>query len=157
VPRHQTVVQLHPRRRPPGDLPVPVDRIGSAFHRLDDLWTCIERITRDGCWSVLEWKVACTEIAVRVPGVLKSLEDLAGIRADRWPDTDWAVRLSAARNEVERRLLSLSGSMSSFGRDEAATANAVASFDSDFARLARAVDELCSLIAKQHPEAIGEG
>ncbi len=56
----------------------------------------------------------------RLPRVRQSLEDLAGIRAYRWPDTDWAVRLSTARDEAERRLLDLSSSMSSAVRGEAA-------------------------------------
>lgn len=154
--RSPTVTWLRPRAGSSEDLPVPLDRIGRAFDQLDDLWSCIERITRDRCRSVPEWKAACAEILVRLPGAQQSLEDLAGIQADRWPDTDWAVRLSAARAEVELRLLNISSSMSSFIRGEASGPDTVASFSFDCAKLAKVVDELCGLIAKQHPEAIGE-
>jgi hypothetical protein len=127
-----------------------------AFHRLDGLWSCIERTTRDPCRSVPEWKAVCAEILARVPSVRQSLEDLVGIQADRWPDTDWAVRLSAARAEVERRLVNLNTSMSSFVYGEASSPDTVADFSFDCAKLANVVDELCGLIAKQHPEAVGE-
>jgi hypothetical protein len=151
-----TVTRLYPWTGSPEDLPVPLDRIGTAFRQLDGLWSCIERIMRDQCQSVPEWKAACGELLVRLPRVRQSLEDLAGIRANRWPDTDWAVRLSAARAEVERRLLDLSNSMSSFACGEASGPDTVASFSFDCAKLAKVVAELCGLIAKQHPEAIGE-
>lgn len=150
------VTRLHPWTRSSEDLPMPLDRIGVAFHRLDGLWSCIQRITRDQCRSAPEWKAVCGELLVRLPAVRQSLEDLAGIRADRWPDTEWAVRLSAARTEVERRLLNLSRSMSSFIRGETSSPDTVADFSFDCAKLAKVVAELCGLIAKQHPEAIGE-
>ena len=102
------------------------------------------------------WKAGCGELLVRLPRVWQSLEDLAGIRADRWPDPGWAVRVSAARAEVEWRLLNLSDSMSSFLRGETNGPDTVAGFGFDCARLAKAVAELCGLIAKQHPEAIGQ-
>jgi hypothetical protein len=41
------------------------------------------------------------------------LAELGGVRAGQRPDSDWAVRLSAARDEPERRLLDVSMSMSS--------------------------------------------
>jgi hypothetical protein len=137
-------------------LPVPIARIVTAFHRLDDLWGCIERITRDQYRSVPEWKAVCAEILVRVPRVRQSLDDLAGIQADRWPDTDWAVRISAARAEVEQRLLRLGSSMSSFISGEASGPGAAAGFGFECAKLAKAVDEICGLIAKQYPEVAGE-
>ena len=104
-----------------------------------------------------EWKVACAPILLRLPKVLQSLGDLAGIRADRWPDTDWAVRLSTARDEAERRLLDLGSSMSyAIQGGDGTAADAVVSFSFDCAKLGKAVGELCGLIAKRYPEAIGE-
>lgn len=154
--RPSPVTRLYPRTRSSEDLPVPSDCIGAAFRQLDGLWSCIERITRDQCRSVPEWKAGCGELLIRLPKVWQSLEDLAGIRADRWPNPDWAVRLSATRAEVERRLLNLSDSMSSFMRGETSGLDAAADFAFDCARLAKVVAELCGLIAKQYPEAIGE-
>lgn len=67
------------------------------------------------------------------------LAELGGVRAGRRPDSDWAVRLSAARDEPERRLLDVSMSMSSlclefvtswfeapFGRSNVSDANEIA-------------------------------
>jgi hypothetical protein len=151
----RTVTPLHPRTRPPQDLPVSLERIGAAFYQLDYLWSRIEWITRDPCRSMQDCKVACARLSAQAPGVRQSLENLAGIRADRWPDTDWAVRLSTARDEVERRLLDLTGSMGSVLRGEA-NIDAVVSFSFDCAKLGKTVGELCALIAKRYPEAIGE-
>jgi hypothetical protein len=152
----RTVTRLHPRTGPSQELPVSLERIGAAFHQLDDLWSCIERITRDPCWSVRECKLACARLSARLPKVRQSLEDLAGIRADLWPDTDWAVRLSTIRDEAERRLLDLGSPMSSVLRGEASAADAVVSFSFECAKLGKTVGELCALIAKRYPEAIGE-
>lgn len=154
--RPQTVTRLHPWTKQSQDLPVSLEQIAAAFHQLDDLWSCIELNTRDPCWSEREWKMACARLWARLPRARQSLEELDGIQADRWPDTDWAVRLSTARDEAERQLLDLGSSMSSIIRGETGTADAVVSFSFDCAKIGRTIGELCGLIVKQYPEAIGE-
>jgi hypothetical protein len=137
-------------------LPVPLERLGVAVRELDDLRSCIERIVGDPRWSAREWRVACAPLMLRLPRARHSLADLAGIRAGRWPDTDWAVRLRAACDEVERRLLDVSLSMSSLVQEETSSIGAVVNFSADGSKLAEAVDDLCVLIASQYPEAIDD-
>jgi hypothetical protein len=156
VPRPaEKVVLLHPRERVYQDLPVPLDRLGQAAHALDDLRRCIEPIVTDPRWSALEWRVACTPLMVRLPSARQSLADLGEVRAGLWPDTDWAVRLRAARDEVERRLLDFNMSMSSLLSLESSSIDTVADFSFDGIKLAEAVGGLCGLIASRYPEAVG--
>lgn len=76
-------------------------------------------------------------------------------RAGRWPDTDWAVRLRAARDEVERRLLDVSMSLSSLLHTETSSIDAVADFSFEGAKLAEATGGLCSLLTGRYPVAVG--
>ena len=92
-------------------------------------------------------------VMLRVPRIRESLAQLARIRASQWPDTDWAVRLCAARDDVERRLLDVSMSMSALTSKETSTADAVVDFSSDGIKLAEAADELSSLIVSRYPAA----
>lgn len=154
--RAQNVIPLHPQRRPSQDLPVSLERLGIAFQRLDDLWRCIERIVYDPRSSALEWKVAAAPLLPRLPGARESLADLDGVRVGRWPDTGWALRLRAARDEVEWRLSDVTKSVISFVGEEASSVDAEASFSFDCTKLAEAVGELCRLIVGQYPEAAGD-
>jgi hypothetical protein len=154
VPRPaQKVILLRLREPVDHDLPVPLERLGQAAHALDDLRRCIEPIVTDPRWPALEWRVACTPLMVRLPTARQSLADLGEVRAGLWPDTDWAVRLRAARDEVERRLQDVSMSMSSLLRTESSRTGTVAGFGFDGIKLAEAVDGLCGLIASRYPEA----
>ncbi len=151
----QRGVLLHLREQAHQDLPVPLERLGQAARALDDLRRCIEPIVADPRWPALEWQVACTPLIVRLPAARQYLTDLREVRAGRWPDTDWAVRLRAARDEVERRLLDVNMSMSSLLRTESNNIDTAAGFGFDGAKLAEAADGLCGLIASRYPEAVG--
>ena len=151
----QKGILLHLREQTYQDLPVPLERLGQAAHALGDLRRCIEPIVTDPRWPALEWRVVCTPLMVRLPTARKSLADLRGVRAGLWPDTDWAVRLRAARDEVERRLLNMNMSMSSLLRTESNSIDTAAGFGFDGTKLAEAVDGLCGLIASRYPEAVG--
>lgn len=146
---------LHLREQVCQDLPVSLERLGQAAHSLDDLRRCIEPIVTDPRWSALEWRLACTPLMVRLPTARQSLADLGGVRAGLWPDTDWAVRLRAARDEVERRLLDVNTSMSLLLSMESSSIDTVADFSFDGTKLAKAVGGLCGLIASRYPEAVG--
>jgi hypothetical protein len=132
---------------------VPVERLGDAVRDLGDLRRCLERAVRDPYWSGQEWRVAFAPLMLRLPRARQSLADLAGIRASRWPDTDWAVRFRAVCDEVERRLLEVSTSMSLLVQGETSSVGAVVNFSTDSSKLAEAMDELCGLIARRYPEA----
>lgn len=151
----QNVIQLYPGRSPQ-HLPSSLERLGVAWQEFQGLRRCIEQLVRDPRWSALEWRAANTPLMLRLPGVRQSLADLAEIRASRWPDTDWAVRFSAARHEVERRLLGVSMSMSVLAYKEISGIDSVINFSSDGAKLAEAVQALCALIANQYPAVIGD-
>ncbi len=137
------------------DLPVSLERLGQAACALDDLRRCIEPIVIDPRWSALEWRLACTPLAVRLTTARQSLAELGGVRAGLWPDTNWAVRLRAARDEVERRLLNVNTSMSSLLSMEASNIDTVTDFRFDGTKLAEAVGGLCGLIASRYPETVG--
>jgi hypothetical protein len=155
VPSHaQNVFSLHTQRRS-HDLPVALERLHMAVQELDNLRRCVERIVCDPHWSALEWRAACTPLMLRLPGARQSLADLADIMPGQWPDTDWAVRLRAARDEVERRLTDVSTSMSALAHGEPIIVDAVISFSVDGTTLAKAADELSGLIASRYPEAVG--
>jgi hypothetical protein len=154
-PGARNVIALHPHRRLSEDLPVPLERLGVAVYELGAFGDCIERIVDDPYWSAAEWRVACTPLMLRLPGVRQSLTELAGIRADRWPDTDWAVRLRAAHGEVERRLLDVSIAMNALIHEEPSIDVRV-TFGFDGTKLAEAVDELRHLIVSRYPEAVGD-
>lgn len=156
VTLHQNVIPLHPQRRPSQDLPVPLERLGIAFQKLNDLWRCIERVVYDPRSSALEWKVAVTPLLPRLPEARESLADLDGVRVGRWPDTGWALRLRAARDEVEWRLSDVSKSIISFVGEDTSSVDAEASFSFECTKLAEAAVELCRLIASQYPEAVGD-
>jgi hypothetical protein len=151
----QNVVPLLVQRSSSDDLPVALDRLHLAVQELDKLGCCVARIICDPRWSALEWRAACTPLMLRIPGARQSLADLADIMPGRWPDTDWAVRLCAARDEVERRLTNVSTSMSALTHGEAITVDAAISFSVNGTSLAKAADELCGLIASRYPEAVG--
>jgi hypothetical protein len=153
---HQNVILLHSRRGPSQDLPVPVERLGIAFRKLNDLWRCIERVICDPRSSALKWTVASAPLLPRLPGARESLADLDGVRVGRWPDTGWALRLRAACDEVEWRLSEVTKSIISFVGEEASNVDAEASFSFDCTKLAEAVGELCRLIASQYPEALSD-
>lgn len=146
---------LHLREQAYQDLPVPLERLGQAARSLDDLRRYIETIVTDPRWSALEWRLACTPLIVRLPNARQSLADLGGVRAGLWPDTYWAVRLRAARDEVEWRLLDVNTSMSLLLSMESSSIDTVAGFRVDGTKLAEAVAGLCCLIASRYPEAVG--
>jgi hypothetical protein len=154
-PRTPNVISLHPLRRLSEDLPVPVERLGVAVQELDDLRVCIERMVREPHWSASGWRAACAPLTLRIPGARQSLADLAEIQVGRWPDTVWAVRLRAARDEVERRLLDITMSVSSLMQGEPSM-DMVVRFHTDGTKLAEALDRLCGLIVRRYPEAVGE-
>jgi hypothetical protein len=83
---------------------------------------------------------------LRLHLVRRSLADLAVIRLGAWPDTGWAVRLRAAQDEVERRLIDVSASARSLMREEASSADTAINFSFEGAKLADALDGLCSLV-----------
>ena len=138
------------------DLPVPLECLGDAAYALDSLCRCIEPILINPHWTALEWRVACTPLMVRLPRARQSLADLAGVRAGRWPDTGWAVRFRAACEEVERRLLDVSMSMSSLVSVETSSIGAAVDFSLDGSKLVGAVDGLCGLIISRYPEAVDD-
>ena len=152
-PPARNVIPLRPLGGSRYDLPVPLERLSNAAQELDGLRRCIEPILTDLRWSALEWRVACAPLMVCLPGTRQSLEDLAGVRAGRWPDTDWAVRLRAARDEVERRLINVSMSLSSLLHTETSSIDAVADFSFEGAKLAEAAGGLCSLLTGRYPVA----
>ena len=153
-PYVQNVVPLPARRSSYDDLPVALERLHLAVQELDKLGCCVGRIICDPRWSALEWRAVCTPLMLRIPGARQSLADLADIMPGQWPDTDWAVRLCAARDEIERRLTDVSTSMSALTHGEVITVDAVISFSVDGTSLAKAADELCGLIASRYPEAV---
>jgi hypothetical protein len=130
-------------------------RLSNAAQELDSLRRCIEPILSDLRWSALEWRVACAPLLVRLPAARQSLEDLADVRVGRWPDTNWAVRLRAARDEVERRLMDVSMSLSSLLHMETSSIDVVADFRFEGAKLAEAAGALCSLLTGRYPVAAG--
>lgn len=155
MPR-RNVIPLRPKAMRPGELPVSLERLGAAYQDLDDLRRCLEPIIRDPRGPQLDWKVACTALRLRLPAAWQSLADLAEIRAGRWPQPAWAVRLRAARDEAERRLLDVSTSMNSLVHGQTSTMHAAVSFSADSTKLAGAVGNLCDLISSHYPEAIGD-
>ncbi len=154
APCARNVIPLKPRRSSE-DLPVPLERLGVAVQELDDLRRCIRQIIDEPGSSALEWSVACMPLMLRLPGARRSLADLAEIRVGRWPDTDWAVRIRAARDEVERGLQDISTSMNALIRGETSAIDAAVNLSFEGTELAEAVNELCWLIASQYPEAVG--
>jgi len=137
------------------NLPIPLlRRLGAVIRELDDLRRCIERILANTHGSPREWKVMCTPLLLRLPAARQALANLAGIRAGQWPDTDWAVRLRAAHDEVDGRLLDVSMAVNSLAHREMASIGEVANLDFDGAKLAEALDGLCHLIASQYPKVL---
>jgi hypothetical protein len=134
---------------------VPLERLSNAAQELNSLRRCLESILTDLRWSALEWRVACAQLLVQLPAARQSLEDLADVRAGRWPDTDWAVRLRAARDEVERRLLGVSMPLSSLLHTETSSIDAVTDFSFEGAKLAEAAGGLCSLLTGRYPVTVG--
>jgi hypothetical protein len=156
VPRpYQNVIPLYSGRSTQ-DLPVSLERLGAAVHELDGLRRCIAGIVRDPRWSAPEWSAACTPFMLRLPEAQQSLAGLALIRASQWPDTDWAVRLSAARDEVERLLLDVSMSVSMLAHRETSSIDAVVDFIFEGAKLTEALQALSNLIASQYPAAVDD-
>lgn len=151
----QRGILLHLREQVQEDLPVPLERLGQAARALDDLRRQVEPIVADPRWSALEWRLACAPLMVRLPTARQSLADLGGVRAGLWPDTEWAVRLRAARDEVERRLMDVNTSMSTLLSMESSNTHMVADFSFDGTKLAEAVGGLCDLIASRYPRAVG--
>jgi hypothetical protein len=92
---------------------------------------------------------------LKLAGARQSLADLADIEDDQWPDIGWAIRLTTARDEVERRLRDVSTSMSALTHRETSSVDAVIGFGCDGTGLAKAADELRGLIVSQYPETIG--
>lgn len=159
MPRHaENVIRLRttgaPRATAPGDLPVPICRLGAAAHELDDLGRCLDRIVRDPRWSALEWRAACSPLLVELFRIRHCVTDLGRVRVGRWPETAWAVRFRSTLSEVERRLADLRISMSALAGEETSGADAVVTFTSDAVLLAKAARELRSLIADRYPAAV---
>ncbi len=154
-PSVQNVIVLHPERRPAEDLPVPLERLGTAVRQLDRFGRCVEQIVGGPYGSEAECRVMFMPLMLRLPEVRRSLAELARIRADRWQDTHSAVRFRAVCDEVERRLLDVSMAMSSLIYREPGGIDTAVSVGFDGARLAEAVDELRQLIASQYPGAVG--
>jgi hypothetical protein len=153
----QNVIRLNPRSAPSeeaatDELSLSLHRLGAAAQELSDLQSCLGRIVRDPRWSAAEWKAACSPLLLHLPKARQSLAELDGIRAGRWPDIDWAVRLRAARGEVDRRLMDLSISVSMLGSEETSSSDAVIAFSSDAMLLAEVVDGLRDLIASRYPQ-----
>ena len=157
MPPCDNVIPLRPRNSPPVALPVPVERLGAAVRELDGLGRCVEQIVRRPGSSVAQWRAACDPLMLWLPGARDSLAELDAIRADRWPDTGWAVLVRARRAEVERRLLDVSMAMNSLVAAETASVNAAVRFCSDGTKLAQAARGLCALIVSEYPAAVGDG
>jgi hypothetical protein len=151
------VIPYRPRNCPPEALPVPVECLGAAVRELDGLRRSVEQILHRPHWSAAEWRVACGPLMLRIPDVRDSLADLDPIRADRWPDAEWAVLVRAQRAEVERCLLDVGMAMNSLVTIEAGSAETAASFCTDGAKLAEAVRGLCELIVCEYPAAASGG
>lgn len=156
MPLPDNVIPFRPRNSPPEALPVPVERLGVAVRELDGLRRCVEQIVRQPASSVAEWRAACGPLMLRLPDARESLADLDGIRAGRWPGTEWAIRVRARRAEVERRLLDVSVAMNSLVTAETGI-DAAVSFCADGTKLARAASGLCSLIVSEYPAAAAGG
>ena len=162
MPRHEqyvirtdhNVIPLHPRKRLPEELPVPLEHLGVVVKDLGRLTRAIKSMVRSLHWPALEWKTVCTPLMLGLPEAQQSLADLAGIRAGQWPDTEWAVRLRAACNEAERRLLDVSVSLSSLIHGTGSGADAVICLSLDSIKLTEAMDEICDLIASRYPKAV---
>jgi hypothetical protein len=154
-PPVHNVVLLNVQRRPSQVAHVPTECLGLAVRKLDDLRCCVEQVIYDPRWSALQWRSECTPLMLRLAGARLSLEDLADITVDEWPDTNWAIRLHAAREEVERRLTEVSTSLSALSSEETSNVEALISFNVDGAGLRRAAGELRSLIATRYPETAG--
>lgn len=160
VPRPaENVIRLRPTgalraKAVPGDLPVPLRRLGAAAKELDDLGHHLDRIVRDPRWSALEWRAACSPLLVQLSGIRQSLTDLGQVRVGQWPDTGWAVRFRASLSEVERRLADVRISMSALADEETSSADAVVTFSSDATLLAVAARELHRFIADRYPAAV---
>ena len=153
--RAQNVFPLNAQRRSSRDLPVAMKRLGVAVQELDDLRCHVEQILNDPCWSALEWRAVGTPLMLKLAGARQSLADLADIEDGQWPDIGWAIRLTTARDEVERRLREVSTSMSALTHRETSSVDAVIGFGCDGTGLAKAADELRGLIVSQYPETIG--
>jgi len=153
--RVDNVFSLRAQGKPLYDLPVSVGRLRTAVQELDTLRCCVERVAREPHWSALEWRAACTPLMLRLPGARQALADLADITPGQWPDTGWAVRLRAARDEVERRLANISTSLGALTRGKPITVDAVTGFGVEGTSLVKAADELSGLIAGRYPEAAG--
>jgi hypothetical protein len=130
---------------------VSLHHLGVAVRELDDLQRCVEKAAGIPQWSAMDWKIACAPLLLRMPRARRSLADLGEIRVGRWPDTDWAVRVRAARGEVERRLKDVRVSLSALVGKEVTSADAVVTFSSDAMMLAAAAAELCGLIVGRYP------
>ena len=155
----ENVIHLHSAgalraKASPGDLPVSVRRLGIAVQELDDLRRRLDTVVRDPRWSALEWRAACSPLLIRLPKIRQSLTDLGRIRAGRWPDTGWALRLRAALGEFERRLMDVRISMSALASEGTSSADAVVTFSSDATMLAGAAGELRGLIADRYPAVV---
>lgn len=138
----------------PGDLPLPVRRLGAVARELDHLGRCLDRIVRDPRWSALEWRATCSPLLIQMSGIRQSLTDLGQVRVGQWPDTGWAVRFRAELSEVERRLADVRISMSALAEEETSSPDTVVTFSSDATLLAAAARELRRFIADRYPAAV---
>jgi hypothetical protein len=154
-PRVDNVFSLRAQGTSLYDLPVPVERLRTAVQELNTLRCCVERVACEPHWSALEWRAGCTPLMLRLPGARQALAGLADITPGQWPDTGWAVRLAAARDEVERRLADVSTSLSALAHGKPITVDAVIGFGVEGTSLAKAADELSGLIASRYPGAVG--
>jgi hypothetical protein len=159
VPRPaENVIRLRPASAPrataPGDLPVPLRRLGSAVRELDDLGRCLELIVGDPRWSALEWRATCSPLLVGLFKIGHSVTELEEVRVGRWPETGWAIRFRSTLSELERRLADVRISMSALAAEEFSGADSVVTFNSDAMLLAKACRELRGLIADRYPAAV---
>lgn len=154
-PSASKVSVLYPRPGQAEDLPVPVDRLGAAVRELHNLGRCAERICCDSHGSATNWEVQLARLKLRLPEVRSSLAELAVIRAGHWPNTEWAVRFRGAHDEVERRLVDITASMSSLIHREPGGIDIVG-LSFECTKLAEAADDLCRLIASQYPKAVAD-
>lgn len=136
------------------DLPVPLGRLASAVRHFDELRCYADRVAMDPLWSATDWRAVCSSLLVKLPGTNQSLADLNPIRVGQCADTGWAARVRTACFEVENRLTALQFSLSMLTSMELSSPDAVVAVSGDAARLAVALGELGTLIARRYPAVV---
>lgn len=154
-PPSRTVIPF--TAKPTADPLVPVAHLQAAVLQFDELRRYAERLAVAPQWSALEWRAACSPVAIRLTRARQSLAILDPVRVGRHADTRWAARVRTASREVERRLTDIRISMSAVTSMEVSSPDAVVVVSSDGALLAAALVALRALIVSRYPAVAGDG